>query len=85
MFRCKVNGREVILRVSARLCDKDINRDKLYKHILSLGDRLLEFKDGHSFAVKTGSQSLIIADVTYGELVVITIQHIINQVFKTTN
>lgn len=81
MFRCEIGGREAIIRVDSRLCNSDINKDHLYNKVFSLGEQLLNYKDGDALILIDEDNSHIIIEIKYSELLIVTIQYIIEKTY----
>jgi hypothetical protein len=84
MYRCRINDQEVILRLSPKIYKGHNDKDYIYQAILSLEDKLFDFDEGQPFAIATGQDSLIIAEIEQRELTVITVHHIVEKSFVFT-
>jgi hypothetical protein len=79
MLRYVLNGKQLIIRIAQRLSLNGTEREEIYKKVLSVGDRLLNVQNETQIILKDDKGSNIILDIKYGELVVITIQYIIEK------
>ncbi|MFD3446036.1 hypothetical protein ACFDTO_15690 [Microbacteriaceae bacterium 4G12] len=81
MYRTIMNGKEIIIKLSTKL-GKEITTDRtpIYEAVLSIADRVLTRKDQMTFAVNHKHIGLIIGEVQRGEVIVFSVEHIIDKV-----
>ncbi|MFC4322745.1 hypothetical protein [Litchfieldia salsa] len=78
MLRHIINGFEVIIRSAHRLSLNHLEKEEVYRKVLSVGSELLDRKNDAQFILSDQSGSSIILDIKHGEIVVITIESIID-------
>jgi len=83
VYRTQVRGNEIIVLFSTTEASKkrtDIEREKIYKRVLHLDEKLLTFHNGTSFTIGD-PLGLIVAHVKKSDLTTIYIEHIIDKQF----
>ncbi|WP_077618525.1 hypothetical protein [Bacillus sinesaloumensis] len=78
MFRYDYNGKEIIIRFTLNMKNKEINKDYIYRKIISICDKMMDANHGTSFIIEDDKGRLAVGTVQHRELSVISIHHIID-------
>ncbi|WP_051317265.1 hypothetical protein [Ectobacillus panaciterrae] len=79
MYRTTVNEKEIIVKLSTKLIKEVENRTPVYESVVSIAQRVLQRPEQVSFAVNHKEIGLIIGEVHRGEIVVFSVEHIIEK------
>lgn len=79
MYRTMVDGKEVIVTLSTKLGKTVQDRSTVYEAVLSVVARVLPREKQLNFAVNHKGIGLIIGEVQRGEVIVFSVEHIIDQ------
>ncbi|WP_453995589.1 hypothetical protein [Bacillus nitroreducens] len=79
MYRFKYDEKEMIIRFTSFSKNKHVNKDYLYRKIVSISDNIMDANHGTSFIVEDDIGRLVVCTVQHGEISVISIHHIIDQ------
>jgi hypothetical protein len=79
MYRTTVNGKEIIVKLSTKLVKEVADRTPIYESVLSISERVLSRLEQTSFAVNHKDIGLIIGEVHRGEVIVFSVEHIIEK------
>ncbi|MFX3622751.1 MAG: cytoplasmic protein [Ectobacillus sp.] len=78
MYRTTVGGKEIIVKLATKLAKGLEDRTPVYEAVLSVAPRVLSRPEQTSFAVHS-NMGLIIGEVHRGEIVVFSVEHIIEK------
>ncbi|MBD8068143.1 hypothetical protein [Bacillus sp. PS06] len=76
MLRHELNGKEFIIRFAQRLSLEESERDEIYKKVVCLGEQLLMLEDESALIIQNEGVNIVL-DVKFGELIVVTIQYLV--------
>ncbi|MDF0727911.1 hypothetical protein PY093_14635 [Cytobacillus sp. S13-E01] len=79
MYRCKLNGQEVIIRLSSKVEKLDIDKSSLYRKVAGLEEVLIDLVDKEDIALVDKDHGIIVIESNLIEMPIITIQHIIQK------
>ncbi len=79
MYRTVINGKEVIVKLSTKLGKEVQERTTIYEAVLSVVERVLPRENQYNFAVHHKNTGLIIGEVHRGEVIVFSVEHIVDQ------
>ena len=77
MFRHNYNGKEIIIRFTSNSNSTKVNKDFLYKKILSICESIMSADHETPFIVEDDQRCLAVGTVQHGDLTVISIHHIV--------
>ncbi|MFT4414138.1 hypothetical protein ACLM5H_09780 [Fredinandcohnia humi] len=75
MYRFGYKGQEIIIRFTSHASNS--NKEYVYKKIASILDEIIGADNGTSFIVEDDKRRLVVGEIQKGELIVISIQHIV--------
>lgn len=77
MFRHNYNGKEIIIRFTSNSKSIKVNKDFLYKKIVSICESIMTADHETPFIVEDDQGRLAVGTVQHGDLTVISIHHIV--------